>query len=238
MAALIHTMAVTSCAEGDGKTSVALGLAATLPRRASGRWSSTPTSGDGTRPRCSESSRPAGLAEWLEAQRRAPFRSLRIAPTGLPPRLGGRRPRAGPELLGSSRMLRLLSALERRFDRIILDCAPVLPVADTLALSDRVGGFILVVRSQHTQRESLVRVASLLGVDRLLGLILNGYVEPAARGTPAYGYGYGQGYGSPLRSERSGELEQQAASRCSGTRSRLGRKLSTAGRAASGPRRR
>ena len=74
-------------------------------------------------------------------------------------------------------MLRLLSALERRFDRIILDCAPVLPVADTLALSDRVGGFILVVRSQHTPRESVVRVASLLGVDRLLGLILNSYVS-------------------------------------------------------------
>ncbi len=93
-------------------------------------------------------------------------------------------------------MLRLLSALEHRFDRIILDCAPILPVADTLALSDRVGGFILVVRSHHTERESLVRVASLLGVDRLLGLILNGY-ESRLPGRRHYGgYGYGQGYGS------------------------------------------
>jgi Mrp family chromosome partitioning ATPase len=134
-----------------------------------------------------------GLAEWLEAgEEKIPL--LKIAPGGFTLLSAGIRS-CRPEALASPRMLRLLSALEHRYDRIILDTAPLLPVADTLGLCDRVGGFLLVVRSQHTPREAITRAVSLLGADRFLGLVLNDYEARLRRGSGHYGYGYGYGYG-------------------------------------------
>jgi capsular exopolysaccharide synthesis family protein len=193
MASLFKSFAITSCVEGDGKTSTAVGLAAVL---SSGGLRTVVVDADLRRRSTSEvlGIEPArGLAEWLEAgEQMVPL--LKIAPgdfTLVSAGIGSCR----PEALASPRMLRLLKALEGRFDRIILDTAPLLPVADTLGLCDRVGGFLLVVRSQHTPRAAVTRAISLLGADRFLGLVLNDYETRLSRGGRHYGYGYGYGYG-------------------------------------------
>lgn len=79
------------------------------------------------------------------------------------------------ELLGSARLQTLLSTLRGRFDYIIFDAPPLLPVTDGAVLTALADGAILVARHGHTERDKLARAAeNLRSVDgRVLGTILN-----------------------------------------------------------------
>jgi polysaccharide biosynthesis transport protein len=64
---------------------------------------------------------------------------------------GSIRPNPG-DLLGSPRMDDLLDELARSFDMLIIDSAPLLPVADTRALVEKVDGVLLVVTAGQNRR--------------------------------------------------------------------------------------
>jgi non-specific protein-tyrosine kinase len=188
----IRTLAVTSCIASDGKTTVAIGLAAAYAQAGQRvllidadlrRRDVCPMLGIESVP---------GLAEWLETgQSVLPLR--RVAPGGFHVLAAGVAP-CRPELLGSTRLTDLLRTVERHFELVIVDSAPLLPVADSLALRDRVGGFLLVVRARRSPREGVLRATALLGRRRIVGMILNAYRSsiPTRRG---YHYGYGSSYG-------------------------------------------
>src|SRR5690606_21490459 len=57
------------------------------------------------------------------------------------------------ELLSSAAFDRLLSALRKRYDRIIVDSPPVAPVTDAAVLSTRVDAVVFVVRAFRTSRD-------------------------------------------------------------------------------------
>ena len=102
------------------------------------------------------------------------------------------------ELLGSDGMRRVLADLEARFDHVLVDAPPLLPVTDAAILSRLVGGAVVVVGARRVHREGLRRaIATLASVDaRILGTVVN---RLPTRGPDAYGYGYsgyGYGYGS------------------------------------------
>ena len=61
------------------------------------------------------------------------------------------------ELLGSPAMAQVLRNLERESDVVVIDAAPVLSVADTLALAPNVDGVLLIVKSGSTRRQTLER---------------------------------------------------------------------------------
>jgi capsular exopolysaccharide synthesis family protein len=94
------------------------------------------------------------------------------------------------ELLGSTRMVRLLEALARQADVLLLDTPPVLPVADTLVLGRMVAGAILVVESRGTPISAVLQAKDALtrNQTRLLGVVLN-KLEPRDLGESIYGYG-------------------------------------------------
>ncbi len=79
-----------------------------------------------------------------------------------------------PDLLGSPRMVNLISDLRDQFDIIILDTAPVLSAADTLALQQAIDGTVLVVDARRTGTRTLERaIAALNGVyGKTLGIVL------------------------------------------------------------------
>jgi succinoglycan biosynthesis transport protein ExoP len=187
----IRSLAVVSSIEADGKTSVALGLAAACAR--AGQRVLLIDADLRQREICARLGiRPwPGLAEWLESrQDKLPVRQVGLA--GFYLLAAGIAP-CRPELLGSPRLSRLLSAAENHFDLVILDCAPLLPVADSLALRDLVNGFLMVVRARHTPREAVSRGAALLGPKKIVGVIMNAYRSrlPMRRG---YHYGHGSSY--------------------------------------------
>ncbi|HZW04457.1 MAG TPA: polysaccharide biosynthesis tyrosine autokinase, partial [Anaerolineaceae bacterium] len=95
----------------------------------------------------------------------------------------GTRPPNPTELLGSQRMRQLLAALSEMADVVILDSMPVLPVADSAVLSNRVDGVILVVDSTRTRRSDLKKAIQVLekADAKIWGAVLNRMPRSKAR---------------------------------------------------------
>lgn len=79
------------------------------------------------------------------------------------------------ELLGSQRMRDLVGELGRKFDRIIIDSPPLVPVTDATLLSTLCDGVVLVVKESRTTKmlatEARKRLAEAKA--KLLGVVLN-----------------------------------------------------------------
>lgn len=105
------------------------------------------------------------------------------------------------ELLGSNAMIQMLQVTAARFDIVLIDTPPLLPVTDAAVLAAHVDGAVLVVKHGTTSRHQVSLAAGALGkVDaRLLGAVLN--MAPLRRGN-RYGYGYGYGYDSDTSRSR------------------------------------
>lgn len=95
------------------------------------------------------------------------------------------------EMLASERMREVLGELAAAFDMVIVDSAPVLPVADTLGLANMADGVVLVVRAGRTPLERVMAAAGALDA---VGIRMLGAVLSIARALDSgnYGYGYGQ----------------------------------------------
>ena len=96
------------------------------------------------------------------------FNNWYILPTGnLPPNPS--------ELLGSSRMEKVLNKLKQHFDYIIVDLPPVNLVSDAVAISKYITGMIVVVREDYAEKQELetcFRQLKLSNVN-VLGCVIN-----------------------------------------------------------------
>lgn len=112
------------------------------------------------------------------------------------------------ELLGSTAMRGLLVELASRFDYVVIDSPPILPVTDAVVLSSLVDGVIVVVGSGVVQRDQLTHaIESLESVAaNVLGLVLNRVAVNSA------GYG-GYGYGAYGYSNYTSEAPKEEATR-------------------------
>lgn len=99
------------------------------------------------------------------------------------------------ELLQSNAMADLLKQIRDRYDMVIIDAPPLLPVTDAALLASQADGALLVVRYGKTTKDQLAQaVGRLHQVDATpIGVVLN--MVPNKRRSSAYGYGYGYGYG-------------------------------------------
>lgn len=99
------------------------------------------------------------------------------------------------ELLGTGRTVLLLNALAQQADIVLVDTAPVLPVADTLVVGRLAAGALLVVEARRTPLPAIHRAKDALtrNQTRILGLVLNRLrAQDAAYSYGYYGYGYGE----------------------------------------------
>lgn len=103
---------------------------------------------------------------------------LELLPSGAPP------PNPS-ELLASRRGAEVIEAIGEKYEVVLIDCPPVLPVTDAAVLSARVDGILMVVMAGTTTGKQLTRTVQLLRqVDApLVGVVLNG-----APPEDAYGY--------------------------------------------------
>jgi capsular exopolysaccharide synthesis family protein len=114
-----------------------------------------------------------GLSEYLtgavdlkDAMKFLPEHNLTLIPAGAAP--------INPaELLGSTAMRRMLDHLRARFDRVILDTPPVLPLADVAILAPLVDGSMMVVRAGYTPKPAIENSLRAFDTSRLLGVVLN-----------------------------------------------------------------
>ena len=97
----------------------------------------------------------------------------------------------------------MLRAARDRFDLVLFDATPILPVADVVLLQDLVDGLILVVRSRMTPRAAIHDAVGRVRADKIVGVVLNDQRE-YRRSYMAYAYhGYGMRDGSDGPSSRS-----------------------------------
>lgn len=79
------------------------------------------------------------------------------------------------ELLGSQRMKDFIAGISDRFDRIVIDSAPLMPVADSILLAMLADGVVLVVKESATRRDIAVNACRRLAESnaKILGAVLN-----------------------------------------------------------------
>lgn len=99
----------------------------------------------------------------------------------------GRIPPNPSELLQSEAMRELIEQLEARYDVVLIDTPPLIPVSDAAILTRRTGGALLLAASRRTRKAELRRAAAnLKQVDgNLLGVVLT---MVAGRDSAAYSY--------------------------------------------------
>lgn len=99
------------------------------------------------------------------------------------------------ELLGSQAMNVVLEQLGRRYEAVVIDCAPLLPVTDAAVLSKKVDGTILVVGAKKTHRaqvRSALDELEAVNAD-VLGVVLNKVdSKDETRYGSSYSYSYAQ----------------------------------------------
>jgi len=95
------------------------------------------------------------------------------------------------ELLGSKRMKNLISELSQEYDWILFDTPPVLAVTDAQILGNHCDGVILVLKSHQTEKKELVKAKELLNKanTNLMGTIMSGVSQKEL------GHGYYYYYG-------------------------------------------
>jgi tyrosine-protein kinase Etk/Wzc len=94
------------------------------------------------------------------------------------------------EMLGSERMMNVMSVLKSRFGMVILDTAPFQATSDAAILSSVVGGILIVVRAEHTNIELLNRkLREYHNIEEsILGLVLNMVKVDAQKERYQYSY--------------------------------------------------
>ena len=184
---------VTSCAPGEGKTTVATNLAVAFAQQDK---SVIVIEGDMRRPKIPHKmqvSNEVGLSNVLAGscpsdeaiQCGVHVPGLDILPAGPRP------PRPG-DILGSTTFDELLKALRSRYDIVLIDSPPALLVTDAVSISSRADAVVWVAQASAVTRPQLARATRLIERD---GMPVIGFVVNRMRRRDAgYGYEYSGSY--------------------------------------------
>jgi tyrosine-protein kinase Etk/Wzc len=121
--------------------------------------------------------------------------------------LSGGTPPNPSELILNTRIEKLLNYLESMFDVVVIDCPPVLPVTDTLVVSQYANAMLYVVRHGYTPKIHVKMLDENMEQHNIrnIGIVFNG-VKKRGFGGYGYGYGYGNnyayGYGNKKQKKR------------------------------------
>jgi polysaccharide biosynthesis transport protein len=196
-----HVILVTSALPNEGKTQTAISLARSLARAGSRVLL---IDADLRRP-CLKAAlgadAPADLSDYLRAdeqQKAADEIIFKDSKSDLSIVFGLHSPQDPAELLlEGNRLEGLLGAVRGRFDYIVLDSSPMLPVVDTRLLLKHVSAAVLVVRFASTPQRSALRAVNDLvrfGQERVRLLAV---LNRASQRAIGYGAEYGETYGEP-----------------------------------------
>ncbi|WP_265447919.1 polysaccharide biosynthesis tyrosine autokinase [Flexivirga meconopsidis] len=221
-----HAMVVSSPAPGDGKTTTAIALALAMARDGADVLL---VDCDLRRPNIAtvmglEGS--VGLTTVLlgnatpeEVTQQWHDTSLDVLPAGeLPPN--------PTELLGSEPMQQTYDQLVKRYDFVILDSPPLLPVIDAVLLEQLAGNLLLVVAAERSTRRDVhaaTRVLETAG-SRPSGFALNFVAGSGTGGRYGYSYAYGDNpRPASKRLTRRGRAARRRGSAQPSRRARRGR---------------
>jgi capsular exopolysaccharide synthesis family protein len=169
-----RTVMITSALAGEGKSITAVNTAITFAHK--GRRVLI-IDADLRRARCHKLLKNdchQGLAEVLTGQAELDNVINATEVTNLFLMVAGAVPPDPPELLGSPKMGEILDTLSARYDHIIIDTAPIMPVSDTLVLSKYIEGVIMIVgrvTPKNMTRRACLRLSD--SGAKILGVVMN-----------------------------------------------------------------
>jgi capsular exopolysaccharide synthesis family protein len=177
----LRSLLITSAGSGEGKTSLSAHLAASLARVGLRTLLIDADLRNPSLHRLLDRPLTAGLSELLreeasteEAVRPTELPGLSFLPAGL-------WDMAALQSLARERGPALLQALEEQFDFVIIDSAPVLPVADSLLIAQHVDGVLLSLLRDVSRGDAVLAAQErleMLGA-RLVGAVVNGMAGEA-----------------------------------------------------------
>ncbi|MFN0067308.1 MAG: GumC family protein [Limisphaerales bacterium] len=133
---------------------------------------------------------PVGLADFLQNQV-GNFDDIvhKTDVPGLDVICCGGIPANPSELIGSTRMQDFLAEIQKRYDRVVLDCPPVSAVSDPLVISAKSDGVVFVTKFNKIRREHARRSVQRIqdaGI-QILGVVIN---DIDFEGKDSYYYSY------------------------------------------------
>jgi capsular exopolysaccharide synthesis family protein len=169
-----RTLAITSAMTGEGKTALSSGFAASMAK--AGRRVLL-VDADLRRPRMHQIfGVPAspGLANVMEdtvkpseALRETKVKGLYLLPAG-----SGSA--SASELLDRSRLSKMIEGFSQVFDLVVLDCPPVIAVADASIIANAASSVLFVVGAGTSRDGARIAIERLLSVDaQVIGIVLN-----------------------------------------------------------------
>jgi polysaccharide biosynthesis transport protein len=185
----LRVIAITSPGAADGKTVTSINLAGALARGAAARV--LLIDADLRRPEVANKLRLGsdglGFADLVgpgdvslqQVIRPLDGHNVDVIPAGTV---------AGPihEVFRSARLPQLLSEARDRYDYVILDTPPIVPVVDSALLSRVVDGVLVVVSANKTPRKLLEEALNELEPAKVVGIVFNNDDRPL--------YGYDTNY--------------------------------------------
>lgn len=171
----LRRLIVTSPLPKDGKTTVAINLATALAEYGKNRV--LLIDGDLHCPSVSRSlniENGPGLAECLEYGLEPLSAIVRLTPLQIYLLQSGESHNNPTELVQSDSFKVVLDRLSPYFDWIVIDTPPLAPLSDALLMSRHADASLLVVRANETPKKAVGEALSVLGPNRVAGIILNG----------------------------------------------------------------
>jgi capsular exopolysaccharide synthesis family protein len=203
-------IAVTSALPNEGKSTSALNLAISISQ---GGNKVVLIEGDMRRPTVSTymelDTKKLGLSHLLGLEKKLTLSVIqsqleKTNVIGMDVICAGKVPSNPSELLGSKAFSVLVDELRAKYDYVIVDCPPLLPVTDAAVISTVSDGVLLIVHAGKTRKpEFLGSRAAIESVgSRILGVVLNKIPEDRKSYNYGYRYGYSKGYGKTYTSEQ------------------------------------
>lgn len=189
----LHILAVSSPTMGDGKTTTVLNLAGALARLSDRRVLLVDM--DLRRPAVASylglsGAIPAGLVDAISDPSLSLVDITTVCePFNLSVVSAGQVTASSYELLQSPRVGELLAEGRERYDCIIIDTPPLIPLADDRFIEKWIDGLLIIVSAHKTPRKLLDDALASVDLAKLIGLIFN-QDENIVRGSYAYYYSY------------------------------------------------
>ena len=173
----LKSVLITGLAPNEGKTTVALNLAASIAR---GLDNSTILVDADLRKKGLTSllglQETSGLSEVLIGEAKIKDTLVQTEINGLHIMPAGYNSSSPAELIESNRMKELLRVLgtTNKFSYIVVDSPPIISASEALILSHMVDGVIFVIMAEKTRRDIVKREMGSINQTKILGVVLNG----------------------------------------------------------------